>query len=243
MSQAVASQGGSRRRRRLRRTIRQWGRWLRDRGRLAFSEGPEPCTARGKCNGQRRSDRQQPDPCRDGPETLPLDPLSFHVFSLQRPPGPAGPRFYERPPREIVSARARLRSLSQRAKISTAAGCLQATLASASPPDATRPGWRDIPASLARATRRPSSAASGTRVVLELRLAEPTRQDDLVDEIAHLTRRAGPAADRKSRFLLWALDVDSRHGTRSPRRATCRTTENGARVAQLAVNDHGERKS
>ncbi len=28
-------------------------------------------------------------------------------------------------------------------------------------------------------------AASGTRVVLELRLAEPTRQDDLVDEIAH----------------------------------------------------------
>ncbi|TML00580.1 MAG: two-component sensor histidine kinase, partial [Actinobacteria bacterium] len=28
-------------------------------------------------------------------------------------------------------------------------------------------------------------AASGTRVVLELRLAEPTRQDDLVDEIAY----------------------------------------------------------
>lgn len=105
MSQAVASQGGSRRQRRLRRRIRQWGRWLRDRGGLALSERPEPCTARAKCNGQRRSDRQQPDPCREGPETLPLDPVSFHVFSLRRPPGPAGPRFYERP-----SARDRERS-------------------------------------------------------------------------------------------------------------------------------------
>jgi hypothetical protein len=71
-------------------------------------------------------------------------------------PGPQDLDSMSDPPREIVSARARLRSLSERAKISTAAGCGQATLASASPPDVTRPGWRDSPASLTRVTRRPS---------------------------------------------------------------------------------------